>query len=332
MGVDHGTLDGSVEAVSASPRSQSRSTSDRSATCAVIIPTHDRPDQLGRCLAALAALTDPPDRWEVVVVDDGTPGGVAQITDTWARADVPLRLITQQNAGPAAARNKGAAATDATYVVFTDDDCEPQPEWLVELLRCLEAHPGDLVGGPTVPADDDSWLTASELIVDFFRSPTRGPTRLLPSNNLACAADRFRSIGGFDTSFPAAAGEDREFSQRWADRTGTLRLCTDAVVAHGRPLDGRSFWRQHMGYGRGAVQFRRRSTTAAPAAGIRVVVALILHPFRSELVESDRIRRVGLSARVALSQIAVVAGVLAEQRRPSTPLSSADALDRNTQT
>ena len=86
----------------------------------IVIPTYGRPDQLAACLDSLEALDYPRDRFEVIVVDDGSPqplppyGGALRVT-----------LVRQAHAGPAAARNTGAAASRGRWLAFTDDDCRP---------------------------------------------------------------------------------------------------------------------------------------------------------------------------------------------------------------
>ncbi|MEI8319890.1 MAG: glycosyltransferase family A protein, partial [Planctomycetia bacterium] len=83
----------------------------------VVVPTYRRPQQLRRCLEALAAQTFP-EPWEVVVVDDGSP-------QPFSAADMPatdrlaLRVIRQENAGPAAARNRGVREARGEFVAFT---------------------------------------------------------------------------------------------------------------------------------------------------------------------------------------------------------------------
>ncbi len=73
----------------------------------VIVPTYSRPRSLARCLEALAAQDFPMDRFEVIVVDDGSAkprhGVVAALKDR-----LTLTLRQQEHAGPGTARNTGA--------------------------------------------------------------------------------------------------------------------------------------------------------------------------------------------------------------------------------
>ena len=95
----------------------------------VVIPTYGRPRQLTACLQSLARLDDSRGAFEVIVVDDGseTPPQAA-IAAAGVRLDVAL--LQQSHAGPAAARNAGALKARGAFLAFTDDDCQPAPDWL----------------------------------------------------------------------------------------------------------------------------------------------------------------------------------------------------------
>jgi len=74
----------------------------------IVIPTYNRPKQLASCLQAIEGLTYPRDRFEVIVVDDGSRTPLDSIVNKFSDR-VAVRLILQSNAGPASARNRGAA-------------------------------------------------------------------------------------------------------------------------------------------------------------------------------------------------------------------------------
>ena len=118
------------------------------ARAAVVVATYARPQHLDRLLTALEAQEGAPP-FEVVVVDDASPGDVADVVARHADgvAAVPIRYLRQpENRGPATARNRGWRATDAVIVAFTDDDCVPAPGWLAALAREVDAG-ADLVQG-----------------------------------------------------------------------------------------------------------------------------------------------------------------------------------------
>lgn len=112
----------------------------------IVIPTYNRPEQLAVCLQACARLDYPRDCFEVIVVDDG---GVEPLDGIVARfhGTLTLKLLQQENTGPAAARNRGASEASGEFLAFTDDDCSPASDWLKALGRHCVASPDCVVGG-----------------------------------------------------------------------------------------------------------------------------------------------------------------------------------------
>lgn len=235
----------------------------------IIIATYSRPTQLAACLESLSRLDYSRDRYEVIVVDDGGDPPAASVV---ARAPPTLRIsqLRQANAGPAAARNLGAASATGNFLAFTDDDCLPQPDWLTAMARALTAYPGCMVGGATVNANVGNLCSAtSQLIQDIvYRHYNVDPerARFLASNNLALAAAAFREIGGFDPGFRTA--EDRELCDRWLAGGRRLIYYPPARVAHVRHLTLWSFCRQHFGYGMGAGRFHRQRASRHPGGPV----------------------------------------------------------------
>jgi len=223
------------------------------------VPTYARPQRLAECLAGLAELDYPRDRYEVVVVDDGTPGGIAgAVARSRERANV--RVITQDNAGPGAARNHGAREAAGQYLVFTDDDCVADRGWLTAFAAAFARNPDHLLGGRVVNVLDNLYSQASQDVVAYicdYYDGRDGRTRLFTTNNMAIGADAFRASGGFDLSFQRAAGEDREFCDRWAAAGRGSTDVPDALVRHAHSLTLSTFCRQHFQYGRAAVKYRQ---------------------------------------------------------------------------
>src|SRR4051794_38038558 len=94
----------------------------------VVIPTHNRLEVLAEVIRALEFQEGAPEL-EVVVADDGSTDGTAD----WLRHrsfNVNLRVFTQENRGPAAARNTGVAVAAGKWVAFLGDDTVPSPGWL----------------------------------------------------------------------------------------------------------------------------------------------------------------------------------------------------------
>jgi len=221
----------------------------------IVIPTYNRPAQLAVCLQACARLDYPRDRFEVIVVDDGGVVPLDEVVHQF-HGVLTLKLLRQENAGPAAARNSGASEARGEFLAFTDDDCSPAPEWLHALAAQCVASPDCAVGGQTRNAlTHNLYSTASQLLISYlfsYYNAVPHAARFFPSCNLAFPSKRFRAIGSFDVTYPRAAGEDRELCDRWLHHGYRMIYVAEAVVYHAHDLTFRAFLRQHFHYGQGA--------------------------------------------------------------------------------
>jgi GT2 family glycosyltransferase len=291
----------------------------------VIVPTYQRPSSLARCLDALGAQTIERDRFEVIVVDDGS-AEPARAAVARAAASIDVRLIEQANAGPATARNSGARAARGSYVVFTDDDCRPDPGWLRAIDEMAARNPGCAIGGRVVNAlGDGLYSTASQLLIEFlyeYFNVDESGGRFFITSNLALPADSFHRIGGFDVTFPLAAAEDRDLCDRWREAGLAMVYCDDAIVRHEHALRLGSFCRQHFNYGRGAFHLHRararRGETPLRVEPPQFYRRLVGYPFG----RGQGARAAALSALMALSQGVYVSGYLSERVRSRAPSSS----------
>ena len=225
----------------------------------IIVPTYNRPKSLARCLQALAQLKYPREQFEVIVVDDGSSNRSEALIDNY-RDHYCIRLINQENQGPAVARNNGAREANGRFLAFTDDDCAPASSWLEQFALQLMADPEAMVGGYTINGlPRNPFSITSQLLIDYlytYYNQTESRARFFTSNNFAISTALFWQVGGFDESMPLAAGEDREICDRWLDLGFRMIYLPRAVIYHAHELQLVSFWRQHFNYGRGAWQYR----------------------------------------------------------------------------
>jgi GT2 family glycosyltransferase len=232
-----------------------------------------------------------------------------------------VRVIRQPNAGPARARNRGAAEASGSILAFTDDDCRPDPGWVKVLVEALSEEPEALVGGYTLNGLDGNLLAeASQLLVDYLYEAFARARELQPfftSNNIAVSSEAYRRVGGFDESFRFNAGEDRDFGERWVRAVGPLRFAPEARVLHYHDLGLWSFLRQHHYYGRGGAHLARlRRARGEPPPGIEswgFYGRMLAFPLR----QRGWSRGLALSALMGLSQVATFSGILRELASPS---------------
>lgn len=279
----------------------------------VIVPTRDRLATLQRCIDALVAQDFPHERFEIIVIDDGGRQSPAPLLETYTSHN--LILLTQKNAGPAAARNAGAERARGAFLAFTDDDCWPAPGWLSALEHKLVTTPDQMIGGLTRNrVERNAYSEVSQALVSYLYEYYNDgdDVRFLTSNNMAVPAPLFRMLGGFSARFPRAAAEDRDFCERWTHAGLAMRYAADAVVEHHHVLDLHGFWRQHFNYGRGAHGFHlaRASRGRGPLRiePPRFYLGLVGYP----LARERSARALYRAALMALTQIANAAGFFYE--------------------
>ncbi len=203
----------------------------------VVIPTYRRNESLARCLDLLAhgAQTLSGGEYEVIVTDDGPPDGNARSLVADRYPDV--RWVQGPRRGPAANRNFGASHARAGWLVFTDDDCLPQPGWLAAFAGRLAASSEDcrVLEGTTV--------SGVEVIGPFEQAPVNLQGGLLWSCNFAMERTLFERMGGFDAGFPYPHLEDVDLRLRLDDAGERYLFVPEARVVHPpRPVGGALNW------------------------------------------------------------------------------------------
>lgn len=188
----------------------------------VIIPTRNRRTLLARCLGSLQAQQYPSDRWEIVVVEDGSSEGHDAVESLRHKFRVPLEYVRIPHSGLAAARNVGLEKVKGNIVAYIDDDALAAPEWLATIVKTLSTAGVGGVGGRVSsdypetslqatlsPAGDLIW-TGSNCEI-----PQPQDVEYIPGGNMAFHRSVLVAAGAFDRSY-----------SRW----GVWREETDACV------------------------------------------------------------------------------------------------------
>jgi GT2 family glycosyltransferase len=196
----------------------------------VVVPTYNQADLLRECLRSLLDQTLPPDRYEVVVVDDGATDHTAAVL---GEVTPPVRVVRfPSNRGRAAARNAGIREARAPLVVLVDSDIVVRADFLDQHLGAHRRHgPGVVSRGPVVDVPDAASARRARL-----RWVPPSPA-FLTTANAAVERDALLRAGLFDENFPGYGWEDFELGLR-LQRLGLRRVfCRQAVAFHLCPPD-----------------------------------------------------------------------------------------------
>ena len=212
----------------------------------IIVCTRNGYQRIGKCLTAIRKITD--DKLETIVVDDGSIDG----TGDFVEKNFPwVRLLRLEASGLSQARNAGAAMARGEILAFTDDDCEPDHDWITRLRPIYEQGNFAAVGGPNLPPPPRTWEEAvvcaapgapSHVMLDDVEAEH------LPGCHLTVTRAAFNQIGGFDPQFHTA-GDDVDFCWRLREAGYRLGFAPGAFVWHWRRPTIRTFLRQQLGYG-----------------------------------------------------------------------------------
>ncbi len=224
----------------------------------VVMPTFNRREALARTLAAYAQQAPATPTFEVVVVDDGSTDGSAELLASWPVDRFPIQVTQQGNRGPAAARNRALALASGEIVLFTGDDIEPATDFLVRHDAAHRASPDGrtaFFGRIAWPARLATTATmrhvtgrgAQQFSFHYLEDGGEYDYRHFYTANVSVSrALLMREPGPFSEDFPAAAFEDAELAYRLTRHGLKLRYLAGALAWHWHHYDARTFFSRQV--------------------------------------------------------------------------------------
>jgi GT2 family glycosyltransferase len=193
----------------------------------VVIPHYQDLQRLDSCLTALGRQNCPPELFEVIVADNGSPAGQEAVAGVIAGR---ARLVVASERGAGPARNAGVKAALGSVIAFTDSDCLPEADWLSEGVRALSIS--DFVGGRIrVLADNPRHMTPTEAFEAVFAFDNQ---RYVTKKGFSVTANLFCTRKVFDKvgDFRVGVSEDVDWCRRARVAGFRIGYAPEAVIGH----------------------------------------------------------------------------------------------------
>ncbi|MDT4993807.1 MAG: hypothetical protein QOH97_3699 [Actinoplanes sp.] len=219
----------------------------------IVIPVYAQSGALERTLSSLARQSADRETFEIILVDDASPGSVADVAERFS--ELPIRVEWHaENRGRSAARNTGFRAAKGEDILFLDADSVAHPDLVRAHLDLASAGGERVILGRRI---EPSWATARSLTSPGALPGTVGdlqddirrafavedadalhgsPWLFAHSHNLSVPRTAIEAVGGFDENFRTWGWEDTEFAYRlflhWGRDGSRFVYAPDAVCYH----------------------------------------------------------------------------------------------------
>ena len=254
---------------------------------AILIPAHNEARVMRDTLTAMLALDYPVERYEVIVVDDGSTDGTGALVRGFAERDARVRLVSvapgEGGRGKSRALNIGLSHTDAPFIAVYDADNSPEPPALRYLMAQLVLHPE--LGAVLGKFRTDNW--SRNLLTRFISVETltfqsivqAGRWKLfgvstLPGTNFVIRRSALEAIDGWDEE---AITEDAEMSIRVYMAGQRIKMIPYAVTHEQEPETWSVWFRQRTRWVRGNNYVARKFFHQIPSFTNKMLAFEILY-------------------------------------------------------
>ncbi len=158
--------------------------------------------------------------FELIIVDDGSTDNSPEVIADYAKRDSRIAVVTQKNAGVAAARNAAVKKARADLLAVMDDDDHPLPIWLEKQAAFLHSR-GDIdccVPCMSQMNESGELIRAAQspgALPDFFSVESNSPVYFIGSSGTMIRRRVFEEVGGFREYFRIM--EESDFTLRFVE-------------------------------------------------------------------------------------------------------------------
>ncbi len=229
----------------------------------VVVPVYNMADTIGLCLDSLGKLTFPSDKFEVIVVDNGSDDGTEVLIKNY-----PFKIMKETEFQSAyASRNTAIRAAAGQFIAFTDADCIVDPDWLSEIARHTDDQSIGCFAGEILSYPPNSTIERFSEHIGLLRQ--KGPLSgwhhrpYAQTANAIYRADVFRVAGLFHPMMKS--GGDADIAWRMQDRAKLgLKFVPEAKVFHRHRIDFPTLYGQFRRYGTGKISWAQHHADYKP--------------------------------------------------------------------
>lgn len=207
----------------------------------IIIPTYNEEKYISYCLKSLVSLNYPKDRYEIIVVDNGSTDNTVSLCKRYTD-----KVFIFLGGNISTLRNFGANHARGEILAFIDADCIADKNWLGNAVNSFKKD--HCITGSDVSIPDNAlWIERA-----WFSQGNSGRQKAshINSANLIVPSDIFKNIGGFNETL--STGEDYEFSMRAKKVVEVISDDSIKVTHLGNPKTLKQFLKREIWHGLGA--------------------------------------------------------------------------------
>ncbi len=211
----------------------------------VVVPAYNCKKTIRSCLQAIIGQTYPVSK--IVIVDDGSKDQTPEIVKVFKN----VVYLRQDNAGPAAARNRGAQEAQTDIIFFTDSDCIPEKNWIETSIKHFDDLTVGAVAGSYGIANKESLLAQCIHDEIIFRHEHLFPkfVKSFGSYNVGIRKNIFEKVAGFDVGYRFASGEDNDLSYKILKAGFKIYFEKDSKVGHFHTNSVKKYLREQSRHG-----------------------------------------------------------------------------------
>jgi len=282
-------FDHSVEAKEKGKKREKNVKADNMPIISIIVPVLNGEKTIGMCLEALLRQSYPSEKYEILVVDNGSYDNTVNIVE-----EFPVRLLFEKRAQNSyMARNLGIKCAEGEIIVFIDADCIAEKDCLTNLVEPFHDENIGVVAGEVLSLEPKNLIQGFYTFSGFLEQEKKVKNKIsaIGAGNTAIRKIIFDIIGQFDGNF--RWGGDNDFGVRIQKETNYLiRFAPKAIVYHSHRVSLKGLIKHAYTYGLGKGRFRVKYANQSRigrntsilwniSSLLRLFVGIVIMPFHS---------------------------------------------------